>query len=202
MGVWPFGVEAVNRGDQCPTLPRQVRFAVSPLAFPMSGTFGYGRRVAAGPWKGRIEIRSSQRRMRFPDSPLGGPWTCVEMDSGCLDRQIRRSELPDPVQRVLCPRFSVEKNRANSLVRLNANKHYQRFRRRFAIKQPYQPECATPGIPVIPTHLDDFHAGGSLQIGPRRPAIFFWDSSRGPGVIVRPERHQRMFQSEQPANER
>jgi len=174
MGVWSFGVEAVNRGDQCPTLPRQVRFAVSPLAFPMSGTFGYGRRVAAGPWDGRIEIRPSQRRMRFPDSPLGGLWTCVEMDSRCLDRLVCRSEPPDPIQRVLRPRFSVEKNRVNSLVRLNANKHYQRFRRRVAIKQPRQPESATPGIPVIPSHLDGFYAGASLEFGPRRSAIFFW----------------------------
>jgi hypothetical protein len=47
MGVWPFGVEAVNRGDQCPTLPRQLRFADWPRAFEMSGTLGYGRRVAA-----------------------------------------------------------------------------------------------------------------------------------------------------------
>ena len=76
----------------------------------------------------RIEIQASQRRMRFPDSPLGGLWICFEIDSGCLARLTCRPELPDPIQRVLRPRFSVEKNRANSLVRLNANKHYQRFR--------------------------------------------------------------------------
>lgn len=65
------------------------------------------------------------RGLRFPDSPLGGflPSGLPPIVSG------KGLSLPPsrPSSEVIHPRLSFEKNRANSLVRLNANKHYQRF---------------------------------------------------------------------------
>lgn len=101
------------------------------IAFEQPGTFGYGRRVATE-WTGDC----SQSRNPNGCISQNPPWVDIETElppiGSWASSQAGTSTEPSSV--VLRPRVSFEKNRANSLVRLNANKHYQRFRR-FATAQ-------------------------------------------------------------------
>ena len=106
------------------------------------------------PWVNKVMSAATVDLPLFPDSLLAMRPAIVKQ---------RPVELSS---KVLCPRLSVEKNRANSLVRLNGNSQYQPFLR----SAPLQYHCATRAADALKPGISlQFDAGKRRSVPlPRR----------------------------------